>query len=360
MSSRIPVLLKNKPYEIIVGHGILARAGEFIRQSLPAGRCGLITDANVAPHYAGTVRQSLEKAGFTVTTVTIPAGEKSKSLSEAEKICDQLIAAGLDRSACIVALGGGVVGDLAGFVAAIYYRGIPCVQIPTTVVAQVDSAIGGKTGVNSREGKNLIGAFHQPALVITDPETLETLPEREFNEGLAEIIKHAIIRDAEMLENLTPLSKDDLPSLIARNIKIKALIVAEDEFEKLGLRALLNFGHTIGHAIENVAGYGRYLHGEAISLGLAAALSLSCKKAGLLAKEAKKVTSILKSFNLPLHLPSDIATDDLMAALRRDKKFEAGSIRFILTKKLGSAFVSSDVTEADIREAIEGLRPSAG
>ncbi len=163
MSSRIPVLLKNKPYEIIVGHGILARAGEFIHQSLPAGRCGLITDANVAPHYAGTVRQSLEKAGFTVTTVTIPAGEKSKSLSETEKSLrpthrrpDSTGAPALSPS------GGGVVGDLAGFVAAIYYRGIPCVQIPTTVVAQVDSAIGGKTGVNSREGKNLIGAFHQP------------------------------------------------------------------------------------------------------------------------------------------------------------------------------------------------------
>lgn len=356
MSARIPVLLKNKPYEIIVGHGILARSGEFVSQALPVGRCGLITDSNVAPLYASTVRESLEKAGFAVTTVTIPAGEKSKSLEQTEKVCDDLIAAGLDRRSCIVALGGGVVGDLAGFVASIYYRGIPYVHIPTTVVAQVDSAIGGKTGVNSRGGKNLIGSFYQPALVIADPAVLASLPPREFNEGVAEIIKHAVIRDAEMLDTLTPLSKEELPTLIARNVKIKALIVAEDEFEKLGLRALLNFGHTVGHAIENVAGYGRYLHGEAISLGLIAALALSCQKAGLTPREAEKVTKALKAFDLPVQLPDDIATDDLIAALRRDKKFEGGSIRFVLTEKLGSAIVSSEVTEADIRSAIEGLR----
>ena len=186
-----------------------------------------------------------------------------------------MISAGLDRRAFVAALGGGVVGDLAGFVASIYYRGIPHVQIPTTVVAQVDSAIGGKTGVNARDGKNLIGSFHQPALVIADPETLSTLPKREFNEGIAEIIKHAVIRDAAMLVDLHKPVTSDLPPLIARNQEIKSAIVVEDEFEKLGVRALLNFGHTIGHAIENAAGYGRYLHGEAVSLGIAAALRLS-------------------------------------------------------------------------------------
>lgn len=356
MAARIPVLLKDRPYEVIVGNGILPRAGEFIHQVLPSPKCALITDANVGPLYAEIVRESLEKAGVQTTVITVPAGESSKSLPEAEKTCDAMIAAGLDRGAFVAALGGGVVGDLAGFVASIYYRGIPHVQIPTSVVAQVDSSIGGKTGVNSRAGKNLIGAFHQPALVVTDASTLETLPKREFNEGVAEIIKHAIIRDEAMLDELAELDATDLPTLIARNVKIKARIVAEDEFEKLGLRALLNFGHTIGHAIENTAGYGRYLHGEAISLGLAAALALSVEKAGLPSPEAARAIKLLKSFKLPVTLPSDLGTDSLMAALSRDKKFEAGEIRFVLTQKFGSAFVSKEITEADLRGAIERLR----
>jgi 3-dehydroquinate synthase len=358
MSARIPVLLKASPYEVIVGNGTLARAGEFVRQVSGASRCALVTDANVGPLYAENVRASLEEAGIATTVVPVPAGETSKSLSEVERICEIMIAAGLDRGAFVAALGGGVVGDLAGFVASIYYRGIPHVQIPTTVVAQVDSSIGGKTGVNARAGKNLIGAFHQPALVIADPETLGTLPRREFNEGLAEIIKHAIIRDAAMLDELSDLGEIDLPTLIARNVKIKARIVAEDEFEKLGLRALLNFGHTIGHAIENTAGYGRYLHGEAISLGLVAALSLSRRKAGLSAEEAARVIAILETLELPVVLPADLKTDALLAALRHDKKFASGAIRFVLTRKFGSAFVSEDVTESDLREAIEGLRGS--
>jgi 3-dehydroquinate synthase len=357
MAARIPVLLKDNPYEVIVGHDILARTGEFVGQALPQARkCALVTDANVGPLYAEAVRASLEASDVQATVVTVPAGETSKALSEAEKICDAMVEAGLDRGAFVAALGGGVVGDLAGFVAAIYYRGIPHVQIPTSVVAQVDSAIGGKTGVNSRAGKNLIGAFHQPTLVISDPAALETLPKREFNEGLAEIIKHAIIRDASLLDELEDPEALDLPSLVARNVKIKARIVAEDEFEKLGLRALLNFGHTIGHAIENTAGYGRYLHGEAISLGLVAALNLSVQKAGLPATDAARVKTLLKKYKLPVDLPSDLATDALLAALRRDKKFAAGQIRFVLTETFGTAFVSEDLTEADLRNAIEGLR----
>lgn len=356
MAARIPVLLKNTPYEVIVGHDILQRTGEFIHQVLTARKCALITDTNVGPLYAEGVRLSLEANGIQTTVITVPAGETSKSLSEVEKICDQMVAAGLDRGAFVAALGGGVVGDLAGFVAAIYYRGIPHVQIPTSVVAQVDSSIGGKTGVNSQAGKNLIGAFHQPALVVSDPATLETLPKREFNEGLAEIIKHAIIRDASMLDDLEDPEALDLPSLVARNVKIKARIVAEDEFEKLGLRALLNFGHTIGHAIENTAGYGRYLHGEAISLGLVAALNLSVEKAALPQEDADRIVELLKTYKLPVVLPADLSTDALIAALRRDKKFEAGEIRFVLTEKFSDAFVSKELTEADLRSAIDGLR----
>jgi 3-dehydroquinate synthase len=356
MAARIPVVLSKEPYEIVVGEGILSTTGGLAREILPPSKCALISDSNVGPLFAKPVIESLREAGFVPTLITVPAGEASKSLSATESVCDQMIAAGLDRGAFVVALGGGVIGDLAGFVASIYYRGIPHVQIPTTVVAQVDSAIGGKTGVNSRRGKNLIGCFHQPALVISDPATLRTLQKREFNEGVAEIIKHAVIRDASMLEGLPDAAASDLTTLIARNEKIKALIVAEDEFEKLGVRALLNFGHTIGHAIENAAGYGRYLHGEAVSLGIAAALRISVEKAALSSEEAQTVLRALRAFDLPVRLPEDIATEVLMESLSKDKKFEAGAIRFVLTGRLGSAFVSKEVTEHDIRQAILGIR----
>jgi 3-dehydroquinate synthase len=356
MAARIPVLLKESPYEVIVGHDIIARTGEFVHQVLTSRKCALITDTNVGPLYAEDVRMSLETAGIKTTVITVQAGESAKALGETERICDEMVAAGLDRGAFVAALGGGVVGDLAGFVASIYYRGIPHVQIPTSVVAQVDSSIGGKTGVNSKAGKNLIGAFHQPALVVSDPAALETLPKREFNEGVTEIIKHAIIRDASMLDELENPEDLDLPSLVARNVKIKARIVAEDEFEKLGLRALLNFGHTIGHAIENSAGYGRLLHGEAISLGVVAALHLSVEKAGLPQADADRIVNLLKTYKQPVILPTDLTTDALIDALRRDKKFEAGEIRFILTEKFGSAFVAEDLTEEDLRNAIDHLR----
>ena len=206
MVARVPVSLAGKPYESIVGNEILSRTGEFVREILPPGSCAVVTDSNVGPLYAQAVARSLQGAGFTPIVITIPAGEGSKSLAIAETICDEMITAGLDRGGFVAALGGGVIGDLAGFVASIYYRGIPHVQIPTTVVAQVDSAIGGKTGVNAARGKNLIGSFHQPALVIADPTVLSTLPKREFNEGIAEVIKHAVIRDAKMLDDLTRLA----------------------------------------------------------------------------------------------------------------------------------------------------------
>ena len=359
MAIRVPVLLRQTPYEVIVGHDLLNRTGEFIHQVLPVGKCALVTDSNLAPLYAGPVQESLEGAGFTVIPVVVPAGEKSKSLIRAEAVCDALISGGLDRHGLVVALGGGVVGDLAGFVASIYHRGIPHVQIPTSVVAQVDSSIGGKTGVNAARGKNLIGSFHQPALVVADCRVLETLPQREFDEGMAEVIKHAVIRDAGMLETIETFTRSDLPALIARNVKIKARIVAEDEEERNDVRALLNFGHTIGHAIESAAGYGRYLHGEAISLGLAAALHLSVEKAGLPRADAERVLAALEGFNLPVHMPADLGTADLLTALRMDKKFREGAIRFVLTKALGSAFVSDEITREDLRDAIEALRKSS-
>jgi 3-dehydroquinate synthase len=353
----VPVDIPGHACRVMVGRGLIPRAGEWIRETGCRGACAIITDENVARHHNATVQRSLEAAGYRVHVFTVPSGEESKAISVAEDLCDRMIAAGLDRSSFVVALGGGVVGDLAGFVAAIYQRGIPFVQIPTTIVAQVDSSIGGKTGVNARAGKNLIGAFHQPRLVLADIDTLGTLPDREYREGFAEVIKHAVIRDAAMLEALDPsAARECLAPLIARNIAIKATIVADDEREQTGTRALLNFGHTVAHAIENVAGYGRFLHGEAVSLGMAAALEISQHKAGLSATDAQRVRGKLAAFGLPLALPADLRTDELLAAARRDKKFAEGQIRFVVTPQIGQAFVAQDVSEDDIRAAIEALR----
>lgn len=354
MSARIHVALRSNPYEIIVGNSILSTSGSEIARILNPCRCALVSDSVVAPLYADTVEKSLRKAGFSPVRIIVPSGECSKSLSAVESVCDQMIAAGLDRSSIVVALGGGVIGDLAGFVAAIYYRGIPCVQIPTTIVAQVDSSIGGKTGVNAAGGKNLIGAFHQPRLVITDPTTLATLPPREFNEGFAEIVKHAAIRDPAMLDTLG--AGRDMTSLVARNARIKASIVVEDEFETKGIRAFLNFGHTIGHGIEAAAGYGRLLHGEAISLGIAAACILSRKQAGLPEADERQILDALASFHLPLRLPGDISTHSILNAMAKDKKFSAGSIRFVLLRALGDPFVSAEITVDDIEHAIQSIR----
>lgn len=358
----VSVPLGERAYNVHIGANLLAQAGTFVQelQPAPGKRCAVITDSNVGPLYAGTVLASLKVAGFEPTLLTVEAGEPSKSLHVAEELCDRMIDAGLDRKSWVVALGGGVVGDLAGFVSAIYYRGIPFVQIPTTVIAQVDSAVGGKTGVNATHGKNLIGAFHQPRLVLADVTTLGSLPPREFNEGVAEIIKHAAIRDASLLDAIAaPDLQHDasvLTEVIKRNVAIKAAIVGEDEHETKGLRALLNFGHTVGHAVENVAGYGRYLHGEAVSLGLVAASLLSAQKAGLPQEEAWRIVDALAHFQLPMHLPEDLPTEALMAALKKDKKFAQGDVRFVLCPRLGEAFVSKEVTLEEIREAIEALR----
>ena len=269
-----------------------------------------------------------------------------------------MVAAGLDRQAVVVGLGGGVIGDLSGFVAAIFCRGIPHVQIPTTLLAMVDSSIGGKTGVNTSAGKNLIGAFHHPALVIDDVDVLKTLPQREFNQGFAEIVKHAIIADAEMfsaLENERASDALALQSLIGRNIEIKAGFVAKDEFDRTGERALLNFGHTIGHAIERAGDYQTFLHGEAISLGMVAASRISVKKAGLPQDQRDAIVDLLRQFDLPTELPVNFPRKKIFEAIEFDKKFEGREIRFVLTPKIGSAFLSRDVTESDIREAVARL-----
>lgn len=354
MPERFTVALQNTPYDVFVGDDALDLVGLEITKVIKPTRCAVVSDSVVAPLYAQRVEESLRDSGFDPIQITVPSGETSKSISVAETVCDKMISAGLDRTSAVVALGGGVIGDLAGFVAAIYYRGISYIQIPTTIVSQVDSSIGGKTGVNAGGGKNLLGAFHQPRLVIADTRTLATLPPREFNEGFAEVIKHAAIRDPEMLELLGP--ERNLEALVARNARIKAKIVQEDEFETKGIRAFLNFGHTVGHGIEAAAGYGRLLHGEAISLGIAAACQLSEKHAGLSSTASQQVLGALATFNLPLRLPSDISTKSIMESLSKDKKFAAGSIRFVLLRSLGDPFISCDITTRDIELAIQSLR----
>jgi 3-dehydroquinate synthase len=356
----VHVDLADRSYDVIVEPGILSKASAWMEKAgLGGKRAAVISDETVAGHHATLLMNSLEEGGFQPSLHTVPAGEASKSMFQVESICREMIRGGHDRKSFVVALGGGVVGDLAGFVAAIFYRGIPFVQVPTTIVSQVDSSVGGKTGVNAVEGKNLLGSFHQPQLVLVDPETLRTLPDREYREGFAEAIKHAAIRDASMLDDLAaldPSSREVPADLIARNIAIKARVVEADEHETLGVRALLNFGHTIGHGIEAAVPYGEMLHGEAISLGMRAALFLSERHGGLSSSSSDTIRSLLAHYHLPLVLPEEIATQVIMDKLARDKKFSSGSIRFVLLEKPGHAIVSDAVTHEDLREAIEELR----
>lgn len=354
----VHVNLAERSYDVLIGPGLLPKIGGMAANLIGGKRCAVVTDSNVAPLYAQTVQKSLWSAGMTVSLITVPAGEASKSVAVVEDVCRQMLQAGLDRKSFLVALGGGVIGDLAGFAASIFLRGIPFIQVPTTVLSQVDSSVGGKTGVNTPEGKNLIGTFAQPALVLADVHTLQSLPEREYGEGFAEIIKHAAIRDAAMFDTINAVAEGagDLAELIQRNVAIKARIVEKDEHETTGLRALLNFGHTIGHAIEASAGYGEMLHGEAIGLGMMAAASISCQLAGLPPVARAKIVGLVKRFGLPTKLPENMAAESILEHMKHDKKFSEGSIRFVLLRSLGDAFVSTDVTEAHILNAIKGLR----
>jgi 3-dehydroquinate synthase len=343
---------------VLVDAGMLEQVGKHVRKYLPGDTCVIISDSNVAPLFVGRLNRSLTSDGFRHTLITILAGEKSKTLETASAICDRMIAAGLDRQSFVVGLGGGTIGDISGFVAAIYHRGIPHVQIPTTLLAMVDSSIGGKTGVDTRAGKNLIGAFHQPSLVIDDLDVLKTLPRRQFNQGFAEIIKHAIIADAKMFRKLQSWKAGPVPALqrlIKRNIQIKSRIVAKDERDRTGQRALLNFGHTIGHAIERAGNYRKFLHGEAVSLGIVAACAISVKRAGLPEDQRAATVDLLERFGLPTRLPPKFPRKKILDAVNFDKKFESGKIRFVVTPRIGAAYVTDNVTPEDIREATKNL-----
>jgi 3-dehydroquinate synthase len=346
------------PDRVLVGKRLLKQLGGCALNCIPGQTCAIISDDNVAPLFAGHVRKSLRSAGYRPVLIVIPAGEKSKTLRQVGAICDRMIAAGLDRQSFVVGLGGGMIGDVSGFVAAIYHRGIPHIQIPTTLLAMVDSSIGGKTGVDTRAGKNLIGAFHQPSLVIDDLDVLKTLPPREFNQGFAEIIKHAIIADPKMfriLQSWKGGAAPPLQRLIKRNIQIKSRIVAKDECDRTGERALLNFGHTVGHAIERAGNYRKFLHGEAVSLGIVAACTVSMKKAGLPPDQRAAIVDLLGQFGLPTRLPSNFPRKKILDALKFDKKFRRGKVRFVVTPRIGVAYVADNVTLDDVHEAVKQL-----
>ena len=347
-------------YSAFVGRGLIAKAGEIARNVTDRKHCTIIADQNSAQFFSDRVCQALASRNFSPQLIAIPAGEKSKSLMHAGELCDEMIKAGFDRSSFVIGLGGGVIGDISGFVAAIFQRGIPHIQIPTTLLAMVDSSIGGKTGVNLEAGKNLVGVIHHPAVIICDVDALETLPPQELRQGYAEIIKHAIIRDADMFDDLlssqVPIhrSGDALVELIRRNIAIKARIIEVDDRETSGERALLNFGHTVGHGIERATDF-KIPHGDCVSIGMVAACAISIQRAGFSAKQRGQVVALLKKFSLPTQLPAGVDCEKIIDAIAHDKKFLGGKIRFVVTPKIGDAHVSSDVTMDDIQVAIAAL-----
>jgi len=355
----VKVPLDQRSYDIKVGVGLLAELGEECAALGLGKRCAVITDSKVGPRYAKRTKLALQSAGFEPLLVTMPSGETAKSLKSVQRCYDQLAAQRLERKSFIVALGGGVIGDMAGFAAATYLRGIPFVQVPTTLLAQVDSSVGGKVGVNLKAGKNLVGAFHQPRLVICDLDTLKTLPNREFRAGIAEVIKYGIIYDYALFERLERempkvLQRDTetLADVVARCCEIKADVVRQDETES-GLRAILNFGHTVGHAIEAISGYGKYLHGEAISIGQVAAARISSKKMGLPASDVARITSLFGQAGLPTKVTLGRgARKRLFAAMKLDKKVSEAQIKFVLARKIGQVEYGHAVPASLIEEVL--------
>ena len=348
----ITVELGERSYPIVIGSGLLG--GGFDLAAYVGGPdCLVVTNETVEPLYLEALTAAL--TGKQVRAISLPDGEAYKTLETVEDILDTLIEGGANRDTTVVALGGGVVGDIAGFAAACYMRGVGFIQVPTTLLAQVDSSVGGKTGVNHASGKNLIGAFHQPRAVLIDTGTLQTLPDRELRAGLAEVIKYGAIVDADFFAWLEAdihalLARDPqaLAVAIRRSCELKAAIVAEDERES-GRRAILNFGHTFGHAIERCQGYGKWLHGEAVAAGMVMAAQLSAADKSL----AERIGNLLERAGLPTR-PPEIAATDLLAAMGMDKKVQQKRLRFVLLRNLGEAFVSSDYDAARLDAVLAG------
>ena len=361
----IPVALERNPYEVVIGNGGLARLGQqMLDAGVQAGRRVLVvSNPDVASPYGDACLNSLREAGFSVELLVIEAGEHQKTPATVAEIHDAAYNAKLERSSLMVALGGGVVGDMTGFAAATWLRGIQVVQVPTTLLAMVDASIGGKTGVNHPRGKNLIGAFHQPRLVLIDPSTLNTLPEREFRAGMAEVIKYGILGDTALLEELeacpdpsTPagLGAERLNSILQRSAAAKARVVAADEKEG-GLRAILNYGHTFGHVVETLCGYGTWLHGEAVAIGMVAVGELAVLRGSWSRDDAERQRRLIESAGLPTAWP-DLSADAVLNSLQGDKKVRDGRLRFVMPTGIGSVEIRDDVSHEEILSCLERLK----
>ncbi len=362
----VPVDLDQRSYEIVIGRGQLSTLGQRIAALRPGCKVAIVSDETVAKHYLAAAAASIQAAGLQSSTVVVPPGESSKSFSMLETVCENLIAARIERNDLVVALGGGVIGDLAGFAAAVVRRGLEYVQVPTTLLAQVDSSVGGKTAIDSRKGKNLVGAFHQPILVVADTALLDTLSEREFRAGYAEVVKYGLLGDLQFFEWLEQHWKDvfaggpargNMPApreyAVLKSVQAKAAIVARDERET-GDRMLLNLGHTFGHAFEAAAGFSdRLLHGEAIGLGMALAFEFSARRGLIPQAAAERVIRHLAAVGLPTHVSETAgprpSLDTLMDLISQDKKVKRGALTFILVRGIGESFVTRDVDAAEVR-----------
>ena len=360
MRQRVKVELGERSYSIVIGSGIVDEIRAFVRQAEYSPHGMIVTDTNIAPLCAGQIAAAIAGAGVRAEIIEVPAGESSKSLTQANELFTRAIELGLDRRSPIIALGGGVVGDLAGFVAATYMRGVPFIQIPTSLLAQVDSSVGGKVAVNHPLGKNLIGAFYQPDAVFMELDFLKTLPAREIATGLGEIIKYGIIYDPDFFAWLEANRADVLalePAatayMIARSCEIKADVVRQDEREG-GLRRILNFGHTIAHAIEKETGYVRYRHGEAVAIGMVGAADISVQMGLLADGERVRMNALISAMGLPLSADG-VTADAMYADLFHDKKTVGGRIHWVLAEKIGTVSVHSDVPEEIVHKTLVGL-----
>jgi 3-dehydroquinate synthase len=349
-------------YNILIGSGLLRSAGRLVRDAGFEGRMVVVTDEDVANYYGNLVRQSLEENGFKTDLLTVPAGEEQKSLESAGRLYHLLSGIGAERSTPVIALGGGVIGDLAGFVAATFKRGVPFIQMPTTLLAQIDSSVGGKVAVDQGHLKNEIGAFYQPRLVISDIAVLHTLPKRELSSGLAEIIKHAVIADKDLfaylennIERVMALDEQALEEVIYRSVKIKAAVVMKDERDT-GLRNTLNYGHTVGHAVETVSDF-TLRHGEAVAIGMLAAGKISCKMGLWDNSGLDRLKKVIEQAGLPVKVP-DFNTEKIIEVMQHDKKVAGGRVKFVLLKSIGEVYVTDRVEMTLVREVLNEFHSS--
>jgi 3-dehydroquinate synthase len=360
MPTTVHVRLGPRSYDIEIGSGVLRQAATFIAARCRCVHAVVVTDTNVRARQADGIVTALTEAGIRSDLLEVPAGEETKCVAHAERLWNALADVKTDRKSVVIAVGGGVVGDLAGFVAATYARGLSFIQIPTTLLAQVDSSVGGKVGINLPQAKNIVGAFWQPAGVLIDLDVLATLPDREYRAGLAEVVKYGVILDAEFFEylerhvdGLVARRPEILEHIVAQSCRLKARVVEQDEREETGIRAVLNYGHTFCHAIETVTGYGRYLHGEAVAIGMVCASRLAERLGRIERSITERQISLLSRLGLPI-VAGGLDAGQILAAMQHDKKVERGRLRFVLPDRIGHVALVGDVAPALVEASIGG------